>query len=81
MAIFGGMVNIYGPVIGAVIFSYIQEMLTTGEWSNYYMLIFGIVLIGAIVFMPNGLMGLIQKLIGLVRKWKKGGAVVQNADT
>jgi branched-chain amino acid transport system permease protein len=81
MAIFGGMGNIYGPVIGAVLFAYLQEVLTTGEWSNYYMLIFGAVLIAAIVFMPNGLMGLIQKLVGLVRKWRKGGSEVQNANT
>jgi branched-chain amino acid transport system permease protein len=81
MAIFGGMANIYGPVIGAVLFAYIQEVLTTGELNNYYMLIFGSVLIAAIVFMPNGIMGLIQKLIGLVRKGRKGGSTVQNANT
>jgi branched-chain amino acid transport system permease protein len=81
MAIFGGMGNLYGPVIGAVLFSYIQEVLTTGNLQKYYMLIFGIVLIGAIVFMPSGLVGLIQKLVGLVRKWRKGGSAVQNADT
>ena len=81
MAIFGGMGNIYGPVIGAVLFAYIQEVLTTGELNNYYMLIFGSVLIAAIVFMPNGIMGVIQKLIGLVRKWRKGGSTVQNANT
>jgi branched-chain amino acid transport system permease protein len=81
MAIFGGMGNIYGPVIGAVLFTYIQEVLTTGDLKNYYMLIFGAVLIAAIVFMPNGLMGVIQKLVGVVRKWRKGGSEVQNANT
>jgi len=81
MAIFGGMGNLYGPVIGAVLFTYIQEVLTTGDLAKYYMLIFGAVLIGAIVFMPNGLVGVIQKLVGLVRKWRKGGSVAQNADT
>jgi branched-chain amino acid transport system permease protein len=81
MAIFGGMGNIYGPVIGAVLFAYLQEVLTTGALKNYYMLIFGAVLIGAIVFMPNGLMGVIQKIIGWIRKWRKGGAEVQNANT
>jgi branched-chain amino acid transport system permease protein len=61
MAIFGGMGHIYGPVIGAILFAYIQEVLTTGKLSNYYMLIFGAVLIAAIVFMPEGLVGLVQK--------------------
>jgi branched-chain amino acid transport system permease protein len=62
MAIFGGFGSIYGPVIGAVIFSYIQENLTTGDWSRYYMLIFGTILIVTILFLPRGLVGLIQSL-------------------
>jgi branched-chain amino acid transport system permease protein len=78
MAIFGGMGNFYGPVIGAVIFAYIQEVLTTGALKQYYMLIFGTVLILAIVFMPNGIIGLIPKLR---QRWWKGGATEQNENT
>jgi branched-chain amino acid transport system permease protein len=67
MAIFGGLGNLWGPVIGAVIFSYLQELLQTGhwwgiDWSQYYKLIFGIILVVTILFLPNGLMGLIQKI-------------------
>ena len=61
MAIFGGMGQIYGPVIGATIFAYLQETLQT-EFPEIYMLIFGIVLVAAILYLPNGLIGLIQKL-------------------
>ena len=61
MAIFGGMGQIYGPVIGAAIFTYLQEVLIT-RFAYYYMLLFGIILIVAILYMPNGLVGLIQKL-------------------
>jgi branched-chain amino acid transport system permease protein len=78
MAIFGGMGNLYGPVIGAVLFAYIQEVLTTGALKNYYMLIFGVVLICAIVFMPNGIIGLVSKL---VQRWRKGGATEQSENT
>jgi branched-chain amino acid transport system permease protein len=81
MAIFGGIAYFYGPVIGAVLFAYIQEVLTTGVLKNYYMLIFGAVLIAAIVFMPDGLLGVIQKLRRLIKRWGKGGSTVQNADT
>jgi branched-chain amino acid transport system permease protein len=65
MAIFGGMGNLYGPVIGTVIFSYIQEILQTGVWSQYYKLIFGAILVATILFLPNGLMGLFQNI------WKR----------
>lgn len=65
MAIFGGFGSIYGPVIGAVIFSYIEEILKTGNWSKYYMLIFGTILVATILFLPSGLVGLIQDV------WKR----------
>jgi branched-chain amino acid transport system permease protein len=61
MAIFGGMGQLYGPVIGAVIFAYLQEILIT-EFPELYMLIFGIILVIAILYLPNGLVGLIQNL-------------------
>jgi branched-chain amino acid transport system permease protein len=61
MAIFGGMGELYGPVIGAVIFAYLQEILIT-RFSELYMLIFGIILVIAILYLPNGLVGLLQKL-------------------
>jgi branched-chain amino acid transport system permease protein len=73
MAIFGGMGQLYGPVVGAVIFAYLQEVLIT-KFSELYMLIFGIVLVVAILYLPNGLVGLIQKL----GKRSSGG---QHADT
>ncbi|MBA7619847.1 hypothetical protein ES703_27188 [subsurface metagenome] len=77
MAIFGGMGQLYGPVIGAAIFAYLQETLQT-TFPYYYMLIFGIVLVMAILYLPNGIVGLIQKLI---QRWRKGGSAEQNANT
>jgi branched-chain amino acid transport system permease protein len=65
MAIFGGIGIFYGPAIGAVIFSYIEEILKTGVWNKYYMLIFGGILVATILFLPSGLTGLIQNL------WKR----------
>ncbi|MGD8229045.1 MAG: branched-chain amino acid ABC transporter permease [Desulfobacteraceae bacterium] len=64
MAIFGGMGQLYGPVIGAAIFTYLEEFLVT-RFPYYYMLIFGIIMLIAILYMPGGLVGLIQKL------WKR----------
>jgi len=77
MAIFGGMGQIYGPVLGSVVFAYLEETLLT-KFPYYYMLTFGIVLVGVILFLPGGLAGLIQRL---TRRRRKGGAVEQNANT
>jgi branched-chain amino acid transport system permease protein len=64
MAIFGGMGQLYGPVIGAAIFTYLEEFLIT-RLPYYYMLIFGIIMVVAILYLPDGLVGLLQKL------WKR----------
>jgi len=64
MAVFGGMGPLYGPIIGAIIFTYLEELLIT-RLPELYMLIFGIILVVAILYLPNGLVGLIKKL------WKR----------
>ena len=61
MAVFGGTGQIYGPVIGAAIFTYLEEFLIT-RFPYYYMLIFGIIMVVAILYLPEGLVGLTQKL-------------------
>ena len=73
MAIFGGMGHPYGPVIGAAIFAYLEEMLLT-KFPYYYMLIFGLIMVIAILYLPNGLVGLLQK-------WQRRGSGEQHADT
>jgi len=70
MAIFGGTGQLYGPVFGAAIFAYLEEILTT-KFPYYYMLLFGSILIVVILFLPHG-------VVGLVQKWRKGGLRRQN---
>ena len=69
MAIFGGMGQFYGPILGAAIFAYLEEILLT-RFPYYYMLIFGAILVVTILFLPNGLIGLVQQ----VRRRISGGS-------
>lgn len=62
MAIFGGMGQLYGPIIGSAIFTYLEEFLIT-SFPELYMLIFGVILVIAILYLPDGLVGLIQKIL------------------
>lgn len=64
MAIFGGLGQPYGPILGAVIISYLEETLIT-RFPYHYMLIFGIVLVATILYLPGGLVGLAPRL----RSW------------
>ena len=73
MAIFGGTGQLYGPVFGAALFAYLEEILIT-KFPYYYMLLFGIILIIVISFLPDG-------LVGLVKQWRKGGSKRKHANT
>ena len=61
MAMFGGMGQLYGPIIGAAILTYLEEFLIT-KFPEVYMLIFGTILVIAILYLHEGLVGLLQKL-------------------
>jgi branched-chain amino acid transport system permease protein len=73
MAVFGGMATFLGPIIGAAVFGLLEELLLT-QFPFYYMLMFGIILVVAITYLPNG-------LIGLVMKWRKGGRTESHANS
>jgi len=64
MAIFGGLGQFYGPILGAVIIAYLEETLIT-RFPYHYMLIFGIVLVATILYLPGGVVGMAPKL----RSW------------
>jgi branched-chain amino acid transport system permease protein len=73
MAIFGGTGQLFGPVFGAAVFAYLEEILTT-KFPYYYMLLFGSILIVVILFLPHG-------MVGLVQKWRKGGLKRQDGNS
>jgi branched-chain amino acid transport system permease protein len=84
MAVFGGMGQLYGPVIGAVIFGYLDKTLRA-QFPTYFMLGFGILLVAVILFLPNGIVGAVpmvrDKLRGVRSKLRKGGEAEQHANT
>jgi branched-chain amino acid transport system permease protein len=84
MALVGGMGQLYGPILGAVGFGYLRYALLT-KAPYQFMLIFGITLVVFVVFLPQGLGGLIQRaqnrLGGVISKLRKGGQAEQHANT
>jgi len=67
MAIFGGMGQIFGQALGATVLTLLADMLLT-KFPYYYMLLYGIVLITVILFLPNGLVGLKDE----IKLWLRG---------
>ena len=65
MIVIGGLGSLYGSVIGAVLLSVLPEVLRDlGHWR---MIVVGIVLFAAILFLPKGLVGEVSA-ITLVRR-------------
>lgn len=63
MAILGGSGFWYGPIIGAVIITLMRQLFTGGsETAVINQIIIGMVLILTILFMPQGVAGVIEKL-------------------
>jgi branched-chain amino acid transport system permease protein len=57
--VIGGMASVSGPVVGAVLLTLVPEVFrVTGK---YQMLIFGAILVFAMLFLPNGVMGLLRR--------------------
>lgn len=56
MVLFGGVGTVFGPLIGATLFTFIHEILWA-ELTDLYMAIFGGLLMILILFFPQGILG------------------------
>jgi branched-chain amino acid transport system permease protein len=59
MVVLGGMGRLYGSVIGAVILTMLPQLLASFE--EYQTLIYGLIIIGVMVFMPRGIVSLFDR--------------------
>ena len=57
-AYIGGVGNFIGPVIGAVLVTWLQVMLS--DLTDVWQLYFGLLFIGVVMFAPNGIAGLVM---------------------
>jgi len=69
MVVLGGMASTYGAVFGAILLTFLPELLVVFE--DFEMLIYGAILMLVMIFMPQGLFfGLGTKILQLKEKWK-----------
>ena len=54
MVVVGGMASTYGAVVGAVILTMLPQLLSGFE--GYEMIVFGLILMGTVIFLPRGLL-------------------------
>jgi branched-chain amino acid transport system permease protein len=72
--IFGGLYTTLGPIVGALGLSSVQETLRR-TFSDGYLIGYGVVLVLSILFMPRGVVGLLN---GLMRRRAKPVAKAQD---
>ena len=62
IVIIGGIGTIGGPIIGAVIYVFLQQFLS--EYVGYNLIILGAITIAVIFFAPRGILGTLQMRLG-----------------
>jgi branched-chain amino acid transport system permease protein len=60
MVVGGGQATVAGPAVGAVVFTFLPELLRMAAF--YRMLLYGIILLLAVMFMPRGIVDVLQRL-------------------
>jgi branched-chain amino acid transport system permease protein len=64
MVAIGGVSSLWGAVLGAVFITVLPSML--GAYRQYAMLVYGVVLVLALMFMPNGIAGFFGDMAGWI---------------
>lgn len=68
--IFGGLYTTVGPILGAGILAGLEETLRR-TFASGYLIGYGVVLVLSILFMPRGVVGLFNRIKGLIVKSPK----------
>jgi branched-chain amino acid transport system permease protein len=70
MVILGGMGNLYGPIAGAILLTWLMDILS--KYQEYSLPIYGVILILLLIFFPDGIgTRLNVRLIYLIGYWAK----------
>ncbi len=76
MVVIGGMRTFLGPALGVVFYVLFREFLSM--WTENWLLYFGLLFVGFILFSPTGLVGIGRRLLGFVRKEATEEAAMAN---
>ena len=60
MVVGGGQATVAGPALGALVFTFVPELLRMA--SFYRMLLYGVILLLVVMFMPRGILPMLERL-------------------
>ena len=58
MNLFGGMGTLYGPIIGAIVFLFSKDLISS--YTEHWRLILGVIFVGFVIYSPRGIVGLYE---------------------
>ncbi|MFQ5842130.1 MAG: branched-chain amino acid ABC transporter permease [Thermodesulfobacteriota bacterium] len=64
MNLFGGMGTLYGPIIGAIVFLFSKDLISS--YTEHWRLILGVIFVGFVIYSPRGIVGLYGTFRGKV---------------
>lgn len=81
MPVIGGVGTLIGPIIGGMVFGYLQiKLLTIQALRDSNLMIYGLLLIIVMLFEPLGILGLVRRVAGpFTRRGHDKGKVVRHA--
>ena len=80
--VLGGVGTVIGPLIGAMIITPVSEFTnsTFGSIAGLNMVIYGMILIAVIMFLPKGVVGFVNKRLAVARAKKAANTEMEGAD-
>jgi branched-chain amino acid transport system permease protein len=60
MNLFGGMGTLYGPIIGAFVFLFARDLISS--YTEHWRIILGVVFVAFVLYSPQGIVGLSRRL-------------------
>ncbi len=60
MALVGGIGTLIGPLLGGGIITFLESVL--GSYTERHLIVLGAIFVVFVLFLPDGLMGLVQRL-------------------
>ncbi len=64
MAVLGGFTNFFGPILGALAFTLLQDVLQ--NITQYWRFVLGAILVLIVIAFPSGIAGMVSRLSGLL---------------
>jgi branched-chain amino acid transport system permease protein len=59
--VLGGVGTLVGALYGSVLLTLLRSVI--GTWTEHHLIVIGLLFMGAVIFLPNGLMGLLRPAI------------------